>query len=487
MSVKATNQDISLDYIIDQTMEAAPEYRNLIDEYTANMYIKGYINIKKSNILINYVPTMFKLKKGVKEYITESYSELHYTSPNIFDRKITTHHGTIDKIKNFNAGVLDYFDINIYSNSMFGVKLLSPLSHKAKKFYNYKIDSIYNDEYGKRLYRILFTPKYSSYQLVNGYMDVYDDTWKIYKFQFSGRSEYLNYTNKIKMGQDSALSEEILPLEFDTNMSFNLLGNVFEGNFTVNMDYETIKLQEKEEVRKDKKNRYDLTRSFTLGSDTSSITISDSSYFAQFRPFPLSEKEQSIYEKYYAENENKNANNKEKEHENMFWGNIGDALVGSTQLGGVRFSPLLNPLMLSYNAKDGISYKQRIRYQRVFGNNSLLDITPMGGYNFKFNEFYWNIPVTFEYMPAKRGSFTFDIGNGNRIYSSEILDELKTIPDSTFDFNNIHLDYFHDFYVNISHSVEVLNGLSVDAGISIHRRSAIEKYDFGKQIGRAHV
>ena len=470
--------DISLDFIIDQTIEAAPEYRSLIEEYTANLYTKGYVNIKKSNILINYVPAMFKIKKGTKEYITESFSELHFTSPYIFDRKIIAYHGTIDKIKNFNAEVLEYFDINVYANSVFNVKLISPLSHKAKKFYKYKIDSIYNDEYGKRLYHISFTPKYSSYQLINGFMAVYDSTWKINKFQFSGRSEYHNYTNMIQMGQDSSLPEEFLPIEFNASTTFKLLGNEFNGSFSANVDYESIKLQEKSETRDDKKSRYDLTKSFTLRSDTSSFIFTDSSYFAQQRPFPLSEKEQDIYEKYYAIKENENVNNKEEAPTSLFWGNVGDFLVGSPQFGRIRYSSLLNPFLLSYSGDNGLSYKQRIRYQRIFNNNRLLNITPMAGYNFRYNEFYWRAPVNFEYLPDKIGSFTFDIGNGNRIYSSEIIDELKKIPDSIFDFSKIHLEYFRDFYIETSHNIEILNGLSVDAGISIHNRSAIRKSDF---------
>ena len=475
---KEVPPNISLDYIIDRTIEAAPEYESLIEEYTANLYTKGYINIKKSNILINYVPAMFKLKKGVKEYITESYSELHYTSPYIFDRKIKAYNGTIDKVKNFNTEVLDYFDINVYAGSVSDVKLISPLSLKAKKFYKYRIDSIYNDECGKRLYHISFTPKYSSYQLINGYMAVSDSTWKINKFQFSGRSEYLNYTNRVQMEQDNSLPEEILPIRFDADMTFNLLGNVFMGSFTANVDYESIKLQDKSKVIVDKKSRYDLTKSFTLRSDTSSIIITDSSYFAKLRPFPLSEKEHEIYEKYYTGKVDESVSIKEDTQNSPFWGNVGDLLVGSQQLGRIHFSPLLNPFLLSYNGNDGFSYMQRIRYNRVFGNNRLLNITPMAGYNFKYNEFYWRVPVNFEYLPEKIGYFMFNIGNGNRIYNSEILDELKEIPDSVFDFSKIHLDYFRDFYIELSHNIEITNGLSVDAGISIHNRSAIRKSDF---------
>ena len=71
-----------------------------------------------------------------------------------------------------------------------------------------------------------------------------------------------------------------------------------------------------------------------------------------------------------------------------------------------------------------------------------------------------------------------NFGNGNRIYSSDVLDELKAMPDSTFDFDQIHLDYFKDLYFNFRHSIEVVNGLELSVGFSAHRRTAVEKSRF---------
>ena len=472
-------------YIIDKTIETAPEYKKLIGEYTAYLYTKGYINIPKSNILINYIPFMFKRMKNVKEYITESYSELHYTAPDIFDRKIKAYHGTIDKLRGFNLEMLDYFDINVYDNSVFNVKLISPLSKKAKKYYEYQIDSVYRDENGILLYHLSFIPKYSSFQLINGYMIICDQTWHIHEFKFNGRSEYLDYTNKMQMSKSPSRPEDFLPGRFDSQMSFHLLGNVIESNFTINMNYTSVKLSEPDSVVENNKEKYDLTQSFRLRNDSSTFILTDSSRFAELRPFPLNEKEKNIYTKYYAKKGSGQIKleGNEEIKKSVFWGDVSDLLIGSysissPQIGRVRFSPLLNPFSLSYSGKDGISYKHKVRYQRLFSRNKSLNIMPMIGYNFQYKEFYWRMPVEYEYLPEKIGTFTLNIGNGNRIYNSEILDEIKEIPDSIFDFNKIHLDYFRDLYMELYHKIEILNGLSVAAGISLHHRKAINKSDF---------
>lgn len=475
----------SLNYIIDKMLEAAPKYSKLIQEYTANIYTKGHIDIKKCNILLNYHPSMFKHKKGVKEYILESYSELHYTAPNIFDRKIKAHNSTIDRLKNFNDEMLDYFDINIYSNSLFNVKLLSPLSKKARKYYLYTIDSVYNEN-GKQLCCLSFIPKYKSYQLIDGYIVIRDSTWNIHELKFTGRSEYMKFTNKIQMGKTPSRMEHLLPVRFESNMFFCMLGNVMEGDFVIYADYDSVKLAETDTTWYDRKNKQDLTHSFTLRNDTSTITT-DSSSFAKLRPVPLSEKEKSIYENYYAKNENDTDTIRieKRRSEKVFWSNVGDILtesyaINSPQIGKVRFSPLISPMSWSYSGNDGISYKHKTRYQRRFCHNKTLNLSPMIGYNFKYKEFYWRAPVGFEYLPHKRGSFALEVGNGNRIYNSEILDELKEIPDSIFDFNKIHLDYFRDLYVDFYHSIEVVNGLTIDAGVSVHRREAVKKSDLSK-------
>ncbi len=57
---------------------------------------------------------------------------------------------------------------------------------------------------------------------------------------------------------------------------------------------------------------------------------------------------------------------------------------------------------------------------------------PAIGYNFKEKEFYWRVRSDFDYWPRKRAALHLEFGNGNRIYSSDVLDDLKAIPDSIF-------------------------------------------------------
>mgnify|MGYP006878175238 FL=1 len=76
------------DSVLSHIFHSASVYAQEVGEYKADLYLKGRLQIHKQNRIIKYVPSMFRFEKGVNDYIHESISELHYTAPHIYDRKI---------------------------------------------------------------------------------------------------------------------------------------------------------------------------------------------------------------------------------------------------------------------------------------------------------------------------------------------------------------------------------------------------------------
>ena len=69
-------------------------------------------------------------------------------------------------------GLLEYFNVNIYSSSLLNdERLLSPLAKNGQKYYKYQIDSVMGDP-NNLDYRVRFIPRTKSDQLVGGYMVV---------------------------------------------------------------------------------------------------------------------------------------------------------------------------------------------------------------------------------------------------------------------------------------------------------------------------
>ena len=472
---------VSADSIMEKVIFFAPFYESIVNEYRAELYIKGRVNIRKKNHIIRFLPTMFRIRKGVNEYMMETYSDLHFTAPDIYDQKVKAGVGTASEFWEADGRLLEYFHINIYSSTLLYDKLLSPLASNAKKYYTYYIDSIMGPEFNRQ-YKIRFIPKSKSFQLVGGYMVVSDNVWSVREIRFAGRSEMFRFDNLLQLGEVGA-PDEFLPVRYMVEGSFRFLGNVIDGSYTASLKYSEISQKDAgREVEELRKSKYDLTESYTLSNDTNAYQR-DTAYFNSLRPIPLTQHEQSLYQDYFLRRDTVGVTKKKLNKNLEFWGQIGDALISRytvnlDKLGSVRCSPLINPFLLSYSGSNGISYRQEFKYNRLFPGDRLLRIVPRIGYNFKQKEFYWRVRSDFDYWPRKRAALHVELGNGNRIYSSDVLDDLKAIPDSLFDFNQIHLDYFNDLYLNVEHSWEIVNGLTLDVGLSIHRRTEVERSNF---------
>lgn len=467
-----TRQPVSIDSILNNMLRFAPSYERAVSEYRAELYIKGELHVKKKNALFRYLPVTFRPQKGVRDYLTESYSSLHYTAPNIYDQKIMGSIGTASGGRRFEGMMLEYFHVNVYSSTLLFDRLLSPLAKNGRKYYHYQVDSVMGTPNDVQ-YKVRFRPLSKSDQLVAGYMIVSANVWSVREIRFSGRSELLTFENLIKMGE-VGVENELLPVLYELNERFSFMGNVVDGSYTASLDYLSI---ETDPARvRTRKHTHDLSDSYTLSTDTNAFRT-DSLYFEQVRPIPLNEEERSLYQDYAYRKDTILIHPVKKSK--VFWGQVGDVLLTDynlnlANLGSVRCSPLFNPFLMSYSASNGISYRQSFKYNRLFANDRLLRLLPRIGYNFTRKEFYWSLGAEFTYWPQKIGTIRMEFGNGNRIYSSDVLDNLKAIPDSLFDFDRVHLDYFKDFYFNIQHSIELVNGLELGVGFSAHRRTPVQ-------------
>ena len=324
---------------------------------------------------------MFRLQKGVREYLLETYSDLHYTAPNIYDQKVKASQGTVRGNRGL-PGLLEYFNVNIYSSSLLNdERLLSPLAKNGQKYYKYQIDSVMGDP-NNLDYRVRFIPRTKSDQLVGGYMVVSSNVWSVREIRFSGRSELITFTCWIQMG-DVGKKNEFLPVRYDVEALFKFLRNKVDGNYTASLDYKSIELKEKK-VRKKEKRKYNLSESFSLQCDTNAYKT-DASTFAIMRPIPLNESEKKLYFDNALRRDTATIQKPSKSQ--AFWGTMGDLMVEDykfnlSNIGSVRFSPFINPLLFSYSGSNGLSYRQDFRYNRLFRGDKLLRIVPKLGYNF---------------------------------------------------------------------------------------------------------
>ncbi len=455
----------------------ALSYDTLVSEFTAELYMKSTVNVRKKNLLLQLVPAMFKMQKGVSEYISEGISTVHYTAPRIYDVKAHALYGTFFHSSELSPRINEFFNMNIYSSSFLRDRLLSPLASNGWKYYYYLLDSAYAASPSGGCYRIRVVPRMKSEQLLEGFLTVDTATWSIRRLDLKGKVEFTRFRLRLETGVSP--DEYLLPKRLFVDFSFRFFGNRLDGTHFGVFTYQDI-------VHSDtvpplpRRSKYDLTESFSLSLD-SAIVFPDSSRFAAMRPVPLSPHEDSLYaaDAFRRDTLERRVVVPPK-RSRVFFGKMGDILLNSYNLdlarfGSFRGSPLISPFLFSYSASNGFSYRQDFRYNCLFPGDRLLRVVPEIGYNFTYKEFYWNAHADFSYLPERRGMVHVEAGNGNRIYSSDVLDELEAVPDSLFDFDQFRLDYFKDLYFSVSHEIEPVNGFDVLVGLKVHRRTLIDK------------
>lgn len=473
LSVLSRQQDARADSIMERVRFFAPFYDGLVDGYKARLYIKGEIDVARKNILLRFVPHMFRLRKGERQYLVETMSDLNYTAPDLFDQKVKASVGTVRKFWNVDGRLPEYFQVKVYASTLLNDKLISPLSADAPRYYSYRLDSVSGPSHN-RTFRIHFTPRHRSYQLVEGSVVVSEHVWSVRELCFDVRSEFNTWQMEVKMGEVGQ-NNEFLPVQIGLTGLFHFLGNRIGHSYLSNLEYQEIVPHDpSRKLNPSKSSRYDLTSSYVLRTDTNAYR-QDTSYFASLRPLPLTPGEEAIYQRHFrrADTLYHLRNNQQS---GVSWAQVGDALIESNTLqlrnmGSLRFSPILNPLMLSYSPSNGLSYSHRLRYQCLLPHDRMIYISPYAGYNFKQKTFYWRINGSFDYLPSKRMALKAEVGNGNRIYSSRMLEELKDQPDSIFNFNRFNMLYYRDLYFKLRNSWEMVNGLTLELTLAMHRRT----------------
>ena len=468
------------DSIMERVRFFAPFYDGLVNDYRANLYVKGEVDIERKNFLLRFLPSMFRLRKGERQYLIENSSDLHYCAPDLYDQKITASTGTVNKLWNADGQLPEYFQLRVYAPTLFDNKLISPLSADGPKYYRYLMDSIMGPEHD-RSYRIRFMPRQRSYQLVGGYVVVSDRVWSLRQMRFTVRSEYYICHVLVEMGKVGE-QDEFLPLQIHLDGQFHFFGNRINNRYLATFDYREVTPHDPgRQLTAQREDPYDLTASYTLRTDTNAFRR-DTAYMTALRPVPLTPSEQAIYHRHYLRTDTLEQLRlqQHKKRQGVSWRQVGDVLVESNTVqfskqDQLRFSPLLNPFMLSYSASKGVSYSHKLRYQSQLPHDRYLYISPYFGYNFKQREFYWRVNGQFDYLPAKRMGIKVEVGNGNRIYSSRILDELKDMPDKNLDFGALQLRYYQDLYGKLRHTWEVVNGVTLEATLAVHRRTEDRK------------
>jgi hypothetical protein len=455
------NDSIDADAVMHEVIKRAELYGGYIKGYDAQIYVKRVSQVLKKNILALFDPDFFFINQKNDNAILEAIAKVHYQSPNLFSHEIKAISGNIRNFKDVEARAMRFLNFNIYNPTSFNDEVLMPVSKSAFNYYRFSYLSE-KDTLGTKVLTIKIEPLINSQRLIRGTISVIPELWIITNADISGRWEFCDF----RVSSDFGISNDEFLLPTQTNLFFkiDLLGNHVENYYVSKTEY--INVEKYEDKSKRDRLSYDLTDYFNVKLDTLPI-VKDSVFWSKNRPVALTPSEKLIYEK----TKNKQIDTLDL-NKNKPW-NLTKSIVSSKEFdfmhSDFRYSGLINPFQLAYSKLDGFVYWQQLKLNHNFESDQAIAFEPEIGFVFKRKEVFFKVPVSWLYQPKRMGEISLSLGNSNDSYNSKVIDKINdALRDSTFNFDDLNLEYYKHYYLSLKNSYELFNGFISNVGIDYH-------------------
>ncbi len=423
-------------------------------------YSKFIMRTNHRNALMMLVPKMYVVSKGTeREFLSERFNKITLGGEGKYSSEGIVEITTIPRRKKAMDHMTRYITPSIYLQTMFGGNVLSPFHRENQRFYRYRINAV---SFGKAEIRII--PVNKNTQLLEGTAVVEVSTGKVLRVNLMGERDMTRYHLEATMGSDGIFS--IIPKECTLDFRFSLLKNRISGRYKAVFD-----------IPNPLPDSIHNSRNDTL--------------MEKVRPVNLDWIEEKTIEHYaekqrikdsIAANKPEEEKNKKNFAKDVLWDMIGENLLddiksnfGNNNQGNFRIKPILNPLYMGYSKSKGIYYKFDARGSYIFNENWQLSLRFKASYMFKHKQLYYRIPATLNFNKKHNGYLRIEIGNGNRITNSRVVDAIKEQKKDSIHWAGLGLKYFKDynnlFYVHY----DLSSRFGFETGFSYHRRSAVNK------------
>ena len=437
---------VSLSMLAHDSTDTATQQRR-------NIYMKYGFRVQRRNPTLFFVPSLYTIAKGQRNYIGETYGTLSTSNkdkPALLNAQLVS--GNISHYRKIMPILSEFLTIQPYSPTLIGQNILSPFHTDNHIFYRYKTN--YISKYVRLLH---YTPRIENTQLVSGTALINDSTGQILSASLHGEYEMLQFNMMLELDNTGKTV-----IKSETNTDFRFFGNRILSNF---LSYSNCPITLPDSAQM----RYQ-----------SNCTLMDT-----LRPVPLTAHEQSVYK--MIDSINNRANNDSIPQRNSAlhklrkgaWDFIGDNLLSSIDMGNsrsyIRLSPIFNPFYFAYSPSNGLSYKMRAGAEYQFSERTSISFNPLMGYNFKYKQFFFSAPLRYTFHKEHNTWVEYTWSNGNRITNSSVLKMIEHERMDTIDFSALGLDYFRDNSFKIAFNSGIGKHLNINIATVYHRRAAMQR------------
>jgi len=399
--------------VMRRAIAKAEYHRQQLDEYSAQVYIKGSGRLLKSPGIIR----KFVEREGIDStlaFTSETVSEISYERPNTYNERVISVYTEGD---DRSTSPMRFINGSFYEESIAGA--ISPLSKKAFGYYKFKLAGYFEDR-GYLVNKIQVIPRSRGDKVFEGYIYILEDYWSIHSLELT--TYQLGFRFDINTLFNPIEQNVWMPVRYTFYVSGSLFGFAFEYEYLTTVSQYEIELnpdlpsdlevvddklnkelaQQIKEQRKENPNQAETVEKLSQGEELtrkelrklmreyekeerreqeepdvviatnfkvdSNAYKKDSAFWAEVRPIPLTDFEVKGYEfqdsvakAEVAEAEDAEAGRNSRG--NGLWG-LGDLIFGeSYKLGDGKYLSYTSPITdLQFNPVEGINGTGSLAY-----------------------------------------------------------------------------------------------------------------------------
>lgn len=468
LTVFAANEDMdSLTLVANGrtdslAMERMFRYRSLhtadSSTYSTNVYVKFNYQTRQRNAALWLVPSMYAIAQGQRSFVSEQYCRYTFRDIDDYDIQQQAYCTTIPHNRSTMPTLLKFLTPQLYDETLYADHIISPFCRDNRTYYHYEMTEMDDNRV-----RIDFRPRFvSNTQLVRGQAIVDAATGRIDQAEINGEFDMIRFRTLTLQGTQGP--QALLPRYIQTNIAFKFMGNHIDSQFEAVFNCPT-----------------------TLPDSVNSK--GDKALFDRIRPIALSAEERAIYEQNERSERSERSDGSErsdstgrseKKHNYMkevMWDIIGANLIHSLKAkndnGYIKLSPIINPQYFSFNKHKGFSYRLKLGAQYNFNPQMAADFKPWVGYNFKFHEFYYTLPLRFTYNRRLDAHADIMWKNDHHIRNNSVIDHIRRQYGDLPELEDKQLNLFDDNQLSLKNNIQPLSWLAIEAGLVYHWRKAV--------------
>lgn len=280
--------------VIRKAIAKRSYYKNLLDGYSCDVYIKGNQKLLDAPTRIlgqeigDLDGALDSTRQGIV-YLSESISRYHYEAPDNFKEvMISSKVSGDDQGYSFNSA--DEMNLNIYDQTTnlgagIGRDMVSPIASNALSYYKYKLEGVSMDQNGRLINKIRLIPKRENDPVARGHIYIVEDLWNVHSLDFTilPSASQIYFLDTLRLEQVFVpMAEPDKWVSFTSKATFDMsiMGFKLQGYFIgVYSDYE---------LNPDFEDGFFTNEIFKVEAEANKR---DSIYWEEVRQVPLTEEE----------------------------------------------------------------------------------------------------------------------------------------------------------------------------------------------------